>query len=83
MVRTQIQLTEEQASALRAMSAARRQSMAELIRISIDLFVRREAGSSRDAVVARAKGAVGRFSSGSGDGSSAHDKHLADAFEAQ
>jgi len=65
------------------MSAARQVSMAELIRISVDLFVRREAGSSRDAVIARAAGAVGRFSSGSADGSSAHDSHLADAFEAQ
>jgi|HubBroStandDraft_4_1064222.scaffolds.fasta_scaffold325627_2 LAS superfamily LD-carboxypeptidase LdcB len=82
MVRTQIQLTEEQANALRAMSAARQLSMAELIRISIDRFVTREAWPGRDAIVASAKRAVGRFSSGSADGSSAHDKHLADAFEA-
>jgi hypothetical protein len=81
MVRTQIQLTEEQAAALRAMSAARQLSMAELIRISIDRFVTREAGSGRGAIVARAKGAVGRFSSGSDDGSSGHDQLLAEAFE--
>ena len=82
MIRTQIQLTEDQTSALRKMSTARQQSMAELIRMSIDLFVRRESGSSRDAVVERAKCAVGRFSSGSPDGGTEHDKHLADAFAA-
>jgi hypothetical protein len=83
MIRTQIQLTERQAAVLRRLSAARRVSMAELIRTSIDAYVEREAGSSRDSVVRNAKGAVGRFSSGSTDGSSAHDKHLADAIDAR
>ena len=46
MVRTQIQLTEEQAAALRAMSAARQLSMAELIRISIDRHFTEEASFS-------------------------------------
>lgn len=81
MVRTQIQLTEEQASALRAMSAVRQLPMAELIRMSIDRFVKREATSSREAIVARAMDAVGRFSSDLDDGGSReHDKYLADAF---
>ena len=80
MVRTQIQLTEKQAAALRAISSRRQVSMAELIRLSIDRFVQREAGSSRDAIVARAKGAVGRFSSGSPDGSTDHDRYLSEAF---
>ncbi len=54
--------------------------MAELIRMSIAGFVKREAGSSREAIVARAMSAVGRFSSGSDDGAREHDKYLADAF---
>ena len=73
MVRTQIQLTEDQA-------AARRVSMAELIRQSIDSLVLREGGSGREAIVARAKSTAGRFSSASPDGSAEHDRHLADAF---
>lgn len=80
MVRTQIQLTEEQVSALRTMSAARRVSIAQLIRASVDSFVRREAASSREAIVARAKSAAGRFASGASDVSSNHDKYLAEAF---
>ena len=83
MVRTQIQLTEEQVAALRTMSAERQLSMAELIRMSIEAFVQREARASRAAIVARAVAAVGRFSSGSDDGSTEHDQHLADAFGAQ
>lgn len=83
MVRTQIQLTEVQAATLRSMAANRRVPVAELIRMSIDHFVEREAASSREALVARAKNAVGRFSSESADGSSNHDEHLANAFGAR
>ena len=83
MIRTQIQLTEEQASTLRAMSSARHMPMAELIRISIDNFLRREAGSSHDTIVTRAKNAAGRFTSGASNVSTEHDKYLADAFGGQ
>lgn len=81
MVRTQIQLTESQVAILRAMSAARQISMAELIRISIDAFVQREAGTSRAQMVARAKSVSGEFSSGERTVSENHDQFLADAFE--
>ena len=80
MVRTQIQLPEDQVAALRKMSATRQLPMAELIRMSIEGFIKRESGSSREAIVARAIAAVGRFSSGSDDGGREHDKYLADAF---
>jgi hypothetical protein len=80
MVRTQIQLTEEQAATLRSLAAARHVSMAELIRMSIDGFVDRQALSAREDVVARAKAAVGRFSSGLANVSAEHDRYLADAF---
>ena len=77
MVRTQIQLTEVQAVALREMSAARNQSLAELIRKGVDLLVEQSGEPNR---LERAKGVVGRFASGSTDGSRGHDKHLANAF---
>jgi len=39
MVRTQIQLTEEQAQKLRELSVARRESVAALIRKAVDQFI--------------------------------------------
>ncbi|MEO8662257.1 MAG: CopG family transcriptional regulator [Bryobacteraceae bacterium] len=80
MVRTQIQLTEEQSVLLRRVAAARRQSVAELIRVSVDLFMEREASIGQSALAERAKAAAGRFSSGSSDGSREHDRYLANAF---
>ena len=80
MIRTQIQLTEEQVASLRALSVARQVSMAELIRKSVDSMVLRERGAGREAIVARAKAAAGRFSSGTANGSVEHDRHLAEAF---
>lgn len=83
MIRTQIQLTEQQAEALRAMSVLRQVSMAELIRISIDAFVQRESGTSRAALISSAKSVSGEFASGSADVSVDHDRHLAEAFANQ
>jgi hypothetical protein len=80
MIRTQIQITEEQAAVLRAMSAERRRPVAELIRMSIDSFLQREAGIGGDRKRARAKSAAGRFASSLSDISSEHDKYLAEAF---
>ena len=80
MVRTQIQLTESQAEILRQMSVARDQSVAELIRMGVDLLVKQEGGSNSADRLERARLAVGRFASGSPDGSREHDRHLADAF---
>jgi hypothetical protein len=80
MIRTQIQITEEQAAVLRTMSADRRRPVAELIRMSIDFFLQREAGISADRKRARARSAAGRFASSLPDVSSEHDKYLAEAI---
>lgn len=80
MVRTQVQLTEEQAATLRAMSAERRIPIAELIRMSVDSFLSREAGLNRDRKLARARAAAGRFASRLSDVSQEHDKYLAEAY---
>ena len=81
MVRTQIQLNEDQAAALKSLAIERQVSMAELIRCSVDQYIQREVTpGSREAIVARAKNAVGRFSSGRHDISVNHDEYLADAF---
>jgi len=81
MVRTQIQITEEQAARLRTLSAHRRQPVAELIRISIDSFLLKEAGTSAESKRARAKSAAGQFASAHADVSAGHDRYLAEAFE--
>ncbi len=80
MVRTQIQLTAEQAAVLKQLAATRGISMAELIRQSVDRFVKSEGTPSREELVKRAKAAVGKFKTRSGAVSSNHDRYLADAF---
>jgi hypothetical protein len=80
MIRTQIQITEEQAAILRTLSVERRRSIAELIRLSIDSFIQREAGVGGDRKRARAKSAAGRFASSVTDISSEHDRYLAEAI---
>jgi predicted transcriptional regulator len=79
MVRTQIQLEEAQVAALHKLAAARQQSVAQLIRMSVDLFVQREGKTHDFARIERAKRAAGRFTSSSSDGSRRHDDYLADA----
>ncbi|MCZ2151893.1 MAG: hypothetical protein LC126_29470 [Bryobacterales bacterium] len=51
--------------------------------MSIDSFLQREAGISRERKRARAKDAAGRFASSLPDVSAEHDKYLAEAFGRQ
>lgn len=80
MIRTQIQLTEAQARALKRLAAERRVSIAELIRQSIDRLVL-SAGPDADTKRQRAIAAAGRFHSGCSDLSAKHDQHLAEAYD--
>lgn len=81
MVRTQIQLTEEQAAVLKRMAAVQHVSMAEIIRKAVDLIARTgfipDVKSQRQRAVASA----GRFHSGCGDLAEDHDRYLAEAFK--
>jgi hypothetical protein len=79
VIRTQIQLTESQARALRAMASARGVSMAELIRQSLGVLLEEEE-SARSDQRRRALAAVGRFHSGQSDVSERHDDYLAEDF---
>ena len=78
MVRTQIQLTEEQRRKLKAASARRGVSIAELIRRGVDEFLSRESDRSTEDLFERARKAAGSFRSGRGDVSVRHDEHLAE-----
>jgi len=80
MIRTQIQLTEQQIQALRRLAAHKKRSLAELIRQSVELYLTHEAQTGKAERVQRALEAAGKFSSGTKDGSSQHDRHLADAY---
>jgi hypothetical protein len=80
MVRTQIQLTEEQAKALKSLAAARQVSIAELIRQGVDTILRSNTGIDSDEKRRRAIAAAGRFRSGKRDISGKHDKYLAEAI---
>jgi len=79
MIRTQIQLTEQQAAELKRLAAARGQSMAQLVRTGVDRLLREESGASRGDRMRRAAAAFGTFRSGRRDLSSRHDEHFADA----
>ena len=82
MVRTQIQLTEEQAKALKMLAHAQNVSMAELIRQSLDEFIWRSENRQpdREEMKRRAVAAIGRFNSGLPDVSREHDKYLAEDY---
>lgn len=80
MVRTQIQLTDEQAAALKKLAAGRNESVAELIRRGVDTLLRSISPVTPDERRHRAIAVAGRFRSGRKDLSSEHDKHLAEAY---
>lgn len=74
MVRTQIQLTEEQFQALKAISAATGMSLAECVRQAVDRMISEHRRSEREDYISRAIAVAGKFRSGLGDLSVAHDK---------
>ena len=79
MVRTQIQLTEEQATKLKRVAADRGVSMAEVVREAVDRIPDRDDRAERWA---RALAAVGKGHDrdGATDVSIRHDDYLAEAY---
>ena len=82
MVRTQVQLTEEQAQALKRMAAEQDVSAAEIIRRGIEVMARSPFARPEDDRWQRAIDAItaGHFSSGKTDIAVNHDEYLAEAF---
>lgn len=80
MVRTQIQLTEDQSRALKLLAAHQGKSVAELIRQSVDQLVRSAGVVDVEERRRRAIAAAGRFSSGHNDLSTDHDRYLAEDY---
>jgi hypothetical protein len=81
MVRTQIQLTEKQAAALKRLAAKKRVSMAELIRVGVNNLLHSVETVSLEERRQRAIAIAGRFRSGRSDLSTKHDEHLAEIYQ--
>jgi hypothetical protein len=81
MVRTQIQLTEEQAEAVKRLAAQEGRSMADFIRASVDRQLLRSVGVTEAERRRRALAAVGRFRAGASDIAEDHDAALDQAFD--
>lgn len=78
MIRTQIQLTEDQATRLKDAAAREGVSVAELIRRSVDEHLSRVSGHDRWE---RARSIVGKFRSKSPDALGRdHDRYLDEAY---
>lgn len=77
MIRTQIQLTEEQARALKQLAAARGVSMAELIREGVEQII---AASDRRQRRLRALNMLGRYSDQATDVAVDHDRYLDEIY---
>ena len=79
MIRTQIQLTDQQAERLAQMAHERHVSVAAIVREAVDLFMA-AASPSRRELWLRAEESVGRYGSGPNRASEAHDAHLDEIF---
>ena len=79
MLRTTIQMTQEQYKALQALSKDSNQSIARIIRQAIDQFlVSRK--PDKTALYRLSEPAIGKFSSGQRDISEKHDQYLEETF---
>jgi hypothetical protein len=79
MVRTQIQLTEDQAQKLKELSLSSHESVAALIRKAIDQFV--VTGKPDHSGLYRQAGSiVGKYKAENSDISVEHDRYLEEAF---
>lgn len=81
MFRTQIQLTQEQARALKRLAAKEGKSVAELIRLSVDAMLR--SGGVSDPLEQRLKAlaAAGKLHDTPEDLSANHDRYLVEAYK--
>ena len=80
MVRTQIQLTEEQSRILKDIAGEKGLSVAELIRQSIDHYIQSTHELTKEEKKRRALSVVGITSSGVPDLGSEHDRYLAEIY---
>lgn len=80
MARIQVQLTDKQAADLKKRAVEEGVSQAEIVRRSIEFYLRAGRGASDEERRQRALRASGRFRSGKRNLSERHDKYLAEAY---
>lgn len=81
MVRTIVQLTEDQAAALKRLARQRRTSVAAIVREAVDEILEgRKDPERRSERAERARALAGSMDSGLGDLAENHDVYLADAL---
>lgn len=78
VIRTQVELTEEQAAALREIAANEGRSLEDVIRESVDAYAASRNARSRKERKEAALGVAGRFRSGLPDLAERHDDYLAE-----
>ena len=81
MIRTQVQLTEDQLAALRARARQEERSVADLVRQSVAEYLVRRPGVDRRELIGRARALVGSYRSQCPDLAENHDAHLDEAFD--
>lgn len=82
MVRTQIQLTEEQYQKLKRAATRKGVSIAEIVRRSVDSALASELLPDQDEIRARARAVFGAYQDSQSDVSENHDRYLSEAFQA-
>jgi hypothetical protein len=80
MIRTQIQLTEEQSRRLKQLAEQDNVSVAELVRRSVDRYLRQRQHMTPDERRERLLSVAGIGSSGLTDLGESHDRHLAEIY---
>lgn len=81
MIRMQVRLTEEQASALRRIAARDGVSMPEVIRRAIDRMAAQEPAPDWEDIKQRARAAAGSVRLGAPDVAERHDEYLPEAYD--
>ena len=81
MVRTQIQLTEQQAKILHEIAAKEGVSIAKLIRQSVDAFIQSKKSKVKPILIEKAKEAAGKYHVEIKDLAKNHDRYLVEDFK--
>jgi hypothetical protein len=80
MIRTQIQLTEEQSRILKQLAKVREVSVAELVRHSIDYYIHSMKEPTLEEKYERSMSIVGKYRAEETDIGRNHDRYLAEIY---
>jgi len=80
MIRTQIQLTDEQYAQLKALALHHQKSLAEVIRLAVDKLLVTQQQPDRAALYRQAAAVIGKYTAQADDIAVEHDRYLEDAF---